>query len=81
MATLKSPFCGEKDNATSLIEKISTADYPPLPQDCYNVQVGMHHRPIQLQAFDGVPHSVLLVSVNDDDGIICGMMKKSAAFG
>jgi len=39
MAALRSPFFGEKDNVTSLIAKIKTADYPPLPEDCYSLQL------------------------------------------
>uniref|UniRef100_A0A914MZV2 non-specific serine/threonine protein kinase n=1 Tax=Meloidogyne incognita TaxID=6306 RepID=A0A914MZV2_MELIC len=35
MAATKSPFFGEKDNVQSLIQKIQTADYPPIPDDRY----------------------------------------------
>jgi len=39
MATLKSPFFGEKDNIGSLVQKIGDADFPPLPEDCYTQQL------------------------------------------
>lgn len=39
MATLKSPFFGEKENVSSLVQKILEADFPPLPQDCYTEQL------------------------------------------
>ncbi|KAI1720293.1 protein kinase domain-containing protein [Ditylenchus destructor] len=41
MAALRSPFFGEKENITSLVEKIRTADYPPIPEDCYSSQLSM----------------------------------------
>ncbi|KAI3417815.1 Serine/threonine-protein kinase Nek6 [Globodera pallida] len=34
MATLRSPFFGEKDNISSLTQKIRHAEYPPLPNRC-----------------------------------------------
>uniref|UniRef100_A0A183BK83 non-specific serine/threonine protein kinase n=1 Tax=Globodera pallida TaxID=36090 RepID=A0A183BK83_GLOPA len=34
MATLRSPFFGEKDNISSLVQKIREAEYPPLPDHC-----------------------------------------------
>uniref|UniRef100_A0A183BTB3 Uncharacterized protein n=1 Tax=Globodera pallida TaxID=36090 RepID=A0A183BTB3_GLOPA len=34
MATLRSPFFGEKDNISSLKQKIQEAEYPPLPDRC-----------------------------------------------
>lgn len=39
MAALHSPFFGEKDNISSLVEKIQTADYPPLAEDHFSVQL------------------------------------------
>ncbi|KAL3118757.1 hypothetical protein niasHT_009605 [Heterodera trifolii] len=39
MATLRSPFFGEKSNITSLTQKISDAEYPPLPDDSYSQPV------------------------------------------
>jgi serine/threonine protein kinase len=41
MATLKSPFYGEKDNITSLVEKIRRAQFPPVQDDCYTDQLEM----------------------------------------
>uniref|UniRef100_A0A915D6L6 Protein kinase domain-containing protein n=1 Tax=Ditylenchus dipsaci TaxID=166011 RepID=A0A915D6L6_9BILA len=41
MAALKSPFFGEKDNITSLVEKVKHSDYPPIPEDCYSEQMSM----------------------------------------
>uniref|UniRef100_A0A914IBK2 Uncharacterized protein n=1 Tax=Globodera rostochiensis TaxID=31243 RepID=A0A914IBK2_GLORO len=35
MATLRSPFFGEKDNISSLMQKIRDAEYPPFPDRCY----------------------------------------------
>uniref|UniRef100_A0A183CTQ3 non-specific serine/threonine protein kinase n=1 Tax=Globodera pallida TaxID=36090 RepID=A0A183CTQ3_GLOPA len=34
MATLRSPFFGEKENISSLMQKIRDAEYPPLPDRC-----------------------------------------------
>jgi len=39
MATLKSPFYGEKENITSLMAKIERADYPPITDECYSDQL------------------------------------------
>uniref|UniRef100_A0A914IAM6 non-specific serine/threonine protein kinase n=1 Tax=Globodera rostochiensis TaxID=31243 RepID=A0A914IAM6_GLORO len=33
--TLRSPIYGEKDNISSLVQKIRDAEYPPLPDRCY----------------------------------------------
>jgi hypothetical protein len=35
MVVLKSPFFAEKENIQSLIQKIRSADFPPLPEDHY----------------------------------------------
>lgn len=32
---MRSPFFGEKENVTSLIDKIKNGDYPPIPDDYY----------------------------------------------
>jgi len=41
MAAMGSPFLGEKENVTSLVDKIRNADYPPIPDDCYSDQMLM----------------------------------------
>ncbi|CAD5218884.1 unnamed protein product [Bursaphelenchus okinawaensis] len=39
LATAVSPFFGERHNSYSLSKKVETADYPPVPEDCYSVML------------------------------------------
>lgn len=61
MAALSSPFSGEKEDANKLIQKIQDATFPPLPDDCYSVQLEKlinvclnpkaHQRPDAIEVF------------------------------
>ncbi|KAL7075350.1 hypothetical protein ACQ4LE_005280 [Meloidogyne hapla] len=70
MAALKSPFYGEKENVQSLISKIRSAEFPPIPSDRYCAQLefliescmhpNMEKRPNAFEVYKATEHMNIL---------------------